>query len=463
MSFIFQAVLALAVLVVSSPILRAEQVIGDAPGHYVPLTQEKASQDLEQLKANSGNRAALAQSSAENVHGLVYQDAALKAKAVAPKGEGDSSEPLPLPEAPTNFTAVQMSSWTVKLLWDAPTSGPAPAYYRVYINGKMVHETPGPDYWQFPVNPGESYAYSIVSVNANGDVAPAGNGFVKSADAWLSIKAPEEPKPVPPSPPTLPDPKPIDPMMPGPQRFQMGFFGSNVNLSVFDCSNPTYALSDGEISRLRTQMAVLSPNQFQGISKIQLVQKGQALGTAPADTLVVPVDPTAVRTARDVTDPFLKALGESFYDNRLTSEQRAALSAIPASEQRLTFGKIFKEYVADGGKALAALETQHPTTPLLLSKATAELLVASSFGSAASHVTSLFYPDLRDLAGPWRPIQQIFGRTHKFITMGPYRFDYSNEFTVASISVLGRPPVALDTPLVLPESVYSGVPLFTGF
>ena len=74
------------------------------------------------------------------------------------------------PETPTNFHQTAKDYFSLGLAWDAAADATG---YRLYRDGALLATLTGTSYTDGDVEPGESYSYSLIAYNADGDSDPA--------------------------------------------------------------------------------------------------------------------------------------------------------------------------------------------------------------------------------------------------------------------------------------------------
>ena len=74
------------------------------------------------------------------------------------------------PEVPTGFRQTAKDYFSLGLAWDAAADA---AGYRLYRDGALLATLTGTSYTDGDVEPGESYRYSLIAYNADGDSDPA--------------------------------------------------------------------------------------------------------------------------------------------------------------------------------------------------------------------------------------------------------------------------------------------------
>ena len=74
------------------------------------------------------------------------------------------------PETPTGFRQTAKDYFSLGLAWDASASATG---YRLYRDGALLATLTGTSYTDGDVEPGESYSYSLIAYNADGDSDPA--------------------------------------------------------------------------------------------------------------------------------------------------------------------------------------------------------------------------------------------------------------------------------------------------
>ena len=74
------------------------------------------------------------------------------------------------PETPTGFRQTAKDYFSLGLAWDAATDATG---YRLYRDGALLATLTGTSYTDGDVEPGDSYRYSLIAYNADGDSDPA--------------------------------------------------------------------------------------------------------------------------------------------------------------------------------------------------------------------------------------------------------------------------------------------------
>ncbi len=140
----------------SLPIINADLTIGQAEGHYF-LNGDLA----EVLMYNT----AISTSQRQTIENYLMVKYGLKAPSTPPPPD---TQP---PSAPTNLKATLASSSQVNLSWNVAADNVGTTAYRIYRNGTQITSTTGRSYSDTTILPDTNYIYSVVAVDASGNLS----------------------------------------------------------------------------------------------------------------------------------------------------------------------------------------------------------------------------------------------------------------------------------------------------
>lgn len=104
------------------------------------------------------------------------------------------------PDTPQNAVAESYSSTSAELFWDRVEDPDSITAYRVYLDGALLQEVPGPSLFLDGLDPGGSYTFSFTAVDALGNESAQSNSYVfrvgqalSASSGTVASPAPSEP------------------------------------------------------------------------------------------------------------------------------------------------------------------------------------------------------------------------------------------------------------------------------